>query len=467
MTGADGDPGGYDCSFLTDAVPEGRVAFDESHREQAAGDASPHDPVLPDAVVHPESTAEVAAVLAAANDRGVPVTPRSGGSSLEGNPIPVAGGVVLDTLGMDDVTVRPDDLQAVVGPGVVYDDLNDELAGYGLRFPPGISSGDVATVGGMIANNASGFNAVRYGETRDHVLRLEVVLPDGRVVECGRDVVKTSAGYSLKDLVVGSEGTLGVVTETTLAVAGIPEEKRAALVTFPTRRDASRAVSEIIRFGVRPGAIEFVDATSIEFINDYAGLGLDVAPTLIVELHANNSGIDEDVAFVRTICEDNDATGWAAADESNMAEIWQARRDVLPATRAHDPDLDVGVVGDVVVPISTYPDIVDAVADASDDLDLVTPCVGHAGDGNLHYTPLVDPGDDAMVARAHELNDRVVRAAIDMGGTATGEHGVGVGKREFMDREHAGAVDVMRAVKDAIDPRGVMNPGKVLPDSDA
>ena len=455
----------HDVSFLADVLSAETVSFATTDREHHASDASPHEGHLPDAVCWPTTTGEVAAVLSAANERGVPVTPWSGGTSLEGNPIPVAGGIVLDTHEMDDVSVRPDDLQATVGPGIVYDDLNEELAQYGLRFPPGISSGDVATVGGMIANNASGFNAVRYGETRDHVLRLEVVLPDGRIIECGRNVIKTSSGYSLKDLVIGSEGTLGVVTEATLALAPIPERKRAALVTFPTREDASRAVSELIRYGLRPGAIEFVDTLSIEMIDAYADdLDLRGEPTLILELHANNSGIEEDVAFARGICEDNDATGWDAAGDDRMDEIWRARRDALPAYRAYREDWDAAVIGDVVVPISKYPDIVTTVGEISNDLEIITPCVGHAGDGNLHYTPLVNLNNEAAVERAHELNERVVSAAIEMGGTATGEHGVGLGKRKFMDAEHAGAVDVMAAIKDAIDPHGIMNPRKVLPD---
>ncbi|WP_254546882.1 FAD-binding oxidoreductase [Halomarina pelagica] len=457
---------GYDCRFLADVVDEGRVSFEESRREQYAVDAGPHDPRTPDAVVWPADAAEVSRVLAAANERGVPVTPWSGGSSLEGNPIPVEGGVVLDVYGMDEVSVRAEDLQVVVGPGVVYDDLNETLAREGLRFPPGISSGDVATIGGMIANNASGFNAVRYGETRDHVRRLEVVLPDGRIVECGRDVVKTSAGYSLKDLFVGSEGTLGVVTEATLAVEGIPEHRRAALVTFSTERDASSAVSEVIRFGVRPGAIEYLSAPTVGILDEYdPDLGLEVAPTLIVELHANNRGIDEDVAFVRDICEDNGATGWNAAAGDEMDEVWRARREAYTAIRTHREGLEPVLVGDVVVPISRYPDVVEAVAEASADLDLLCPAVGHAGDGNLHYTPIVDRDDEDEVSRAFELNDRIVTRAIEMGGTATGEHGVGIGKRKFMEREHGAALELMRDIKEIVDPNGIMNPGKVIPDA--
>ncbi|MEF8841094.1 MAG: FAD-binding oxidoreductase [Haloarculaceae archaeon] len=459
-----GGAGRYDCRFLADVVTEGRVSFAEGQREQFAEDASPHEGQLPDAVVWPASTEEVSRVLAAANERGVPVTPWSGGSSLEGNPIPVDAGIVLNSYETDGLSVRPDDLQATVGPGIVYDDLNEALASDGLRFAPGISSGDVATIGGMIANNASGFNAVRYGETRDHVLRLEVVLPDGRVIECGRDVVKTSAGYSLKDLFVGSEGTLGVITEATLALEGIPQYKRAALVTFDSARAASQAVSDTIRFGARPGAIEFMDTLTAEMVNRYSGTDLAETPTLIVELHGDNSGIDEDVEFVRGICEDDGATGWEAADEDEMDEIWQARRDVYHATRAYREDWDIAVVGDVVVPISKYPDIVDRVVEESEAMGIVCPSVGHAGDGNLHYTPLVDTSDDAAIERALELNDRIVAAAIEMGGTATGEHGVGVGKRKFMRKEHAAGVDLMRGIKDLIDPNGIMNPGKVVPD---
>jgi D-lactate dehydrogenase (cytochrome) len=455
----------YDCGFLEDVVDDGRVSFEASRREQYAGDASPHEPRTPDAVVWPTDTEEVSRILAAANERGVPVTPWSAGSSLEGNPIPVAGGIVLSTYEMESIEVRADDLHAVVGPGVVYDDLNERLARDGLRFPPGISSGDLATIGGMIANNASGFNAVRYGETRDHVRRLEVVLPDGRIVECGGDVVKTSAGYSLKDLFVGSEGTLGVITEATLGVEGIPEHRRAALVTFPTERHASEAVAEVIRFGVRPGAIEYVNEGTVEIIDEYADdLSLTAAPTLIVEVHGNTAGVEEDVEFVRSICEDNGATSWESAAGDEREEIWRARRETYDAVRSHRPGEEPAIVGDVVVPISRYPDIVEAVETESDDLDLFCPAVGHAGDGNLHYAPLADLDDSDAVERARELNRRIVKRAIDMGGTATGEHGVGIGKRKFMEREHGVAVDLMRDIKESLDPNGIMNPGKVLPD---
>ncbi|KYH24970.1 glycolate oxidase subunit GlcD [Halalkalicoccus paucihalophilus] len=455
----------YDCAFLDEAITDGRVAHTESVREQYATDESPHTGRMPDAVVWPASTDEVAAVLAEANDRDVPVTPRSGGSGLEGNAIPSAGGVVLSTAEIGHVEVSPDDLQASVGAGVVYDELNDRLASNGLRFAPGISSGEVATIGGMVATNASGFNAVRYGETRDQVRRLEVVTADGRIVECGRDVVKTSAGYSLKDLFVGSEGTLGVVTEVTVELVGIPKYRRAALVTFPSRAAASRAVADAIGSALVPGAIEFIDTTAMKMLNAYHDdISFEEQPTLIIELHANNDGIEEDLEFAKAICEDHEMLSWEAAAEENIDNIWQARRDKYSATQAYRQGWEVALVGDVVVPISQYPEIVEEVSRASEELDLLTSCVGHAGDGNLHFTSLVDPEDEEMVARAHELNERVVRKAIALGGSATGEHGVGIGKRKFMDEEHGLAIDLMRSIKDTFDPNGILNPGKVLPE---
>ncbi|WP_435073547.1 FAD-binding oxidoreductase [Halorubrum sp. HHNYT27] len=456
----------YDCTFLDDAVTDGRVTHKESIREQYATDESPHSGHVPDAVVWPASADEVCAVLSAANDRGVPVTPRSGGSGLEGNAIPSAGGIVLSTAEIDHVEISPEDMQVTVGAGVVYDDLNERLASHGLRFAPGISSGNVATIGGMVATNASGFNAVRYGETRDHVRRLKVVTADGRIVECGKGVVKTSAGYSLKDLFVGSEGTLGVVTEVTLGLVGIPEYRKAALVTFPSRVAASGAVADAIGSALVPGAIEFIDTTAIKMLNAYHDeVSFEEHPTLIIELHANNSGIEEDLAFAKAICEDHGMLSWKAAGKANLEDIWQARRDKYPATQSYRDDWEVALVGDVVVPISRYPDIVEEVSQASEELNLMTSCVGHAGDGNLHFTSLVDPDDEEMVGRAHELNERVVRKAIALGGTSTGEHGIGIGKRQFMNEEHGQAIDLMRSIKETFDPNGIMNPGKVLPDA--
>ena len=457
----------YDCSFLEDILPKAHVAFDDSRREQYSVDASPHIPSMPDAVVWPQSTEETSKLLAAANDRKIPVTPWSGGSGLEGSAIPVDGGIVCNLSDLVSIEIRPEDLEATVGSGVVYDDLNEKTGQYGLRFPPGISSGDVATIGGMVATNASGFNAVRYGETRDHVRNLEVVLSDGRVLQCGRNVVKTSSGYSLKDLFVGSEGTLGVITHTTVALTGIPEQKRDFLVTFPSVEDAAMTVSEIIRYGLKPGALEFMDPLTIELINAYrARYDLPEKPTLLIELHANNGGIDDDREFVRNICRDRGAETWEATNPDTEWDVWQARKDAYSAFQANDLGLDVLLVGDIVVPISKYPALVTSVHQIAEELSVPCPCVGHAGDGNLHYNPLVDPESQSSVENGYELNHRIIQQALAVGGTITGEHGVGVGKRRYMSEEHGEALEVMATLKRTFDPNGILNPGKILPSAD-
>ena len=455
----------HDCSFVDDVVREGRVSTDDETLLAHSKDEGPHDAHRPDIVVWPGSVSEISALLSAANERGVPVTPWSGGTSIEGNPIPVEGGIVLDTYECNEVTVRNDDLQAVVGPGVVYDDLNAALEPYDLRFAPGIAAGDVATIGGMIANNASGLNAVRYGVTGDHVLRLEVVLPDGRIIECGRDVPKTTAGYNLKDLFVGSEGTLGVITEATLSLEGVPRHRHAALVTFSSNTAASRAVSTIMGSGLKPGALEFMDSQLVRLLNEYReDAEFPESPLLLIELHGDAGDLATQMDRVRTICEGHDATRWSEADTDEIETIWHVRRDAYPAACEYYPDRTVGVIGDVVVPISTYSEIVRRIEEIGDELDLLTPCVGHAGDGNIHFLPVVDTSDRKAMDRVHELTDRVVGTALELGGTATGEHGIGIGKRKFMRREHGDGVDVMRGIKDVIDPNGIMNPGKTLPD---
>lgn len=455
----------HDCSFVVDVITEGRVSTDDEILITHSKDEGPHDAHRPDVVVWPGSVTEISALLSAANDRGVPVTPWSGGTSIEGNPIPVEGGIVLNTYEFDEITVRNDDLQAVVGPGVVYDDLNATLKPHNLRFAPGIAAGDIATIGGMIANNASGLNAVRYGVTGDHVLRLEVVLPDGRIIECGRDVPKTTAGYNLKDLFIGSEGTLGVITEATLSLEGVPSHRHAALVTFRSSVTASQAVSAIMGSGLKPGALEFMDTQLVRLLNEYReDADFPESPLLLIELHGDAGDLSAQMNSVRTICEEHDAIQWSEADEGEIETIWRVRRDAYPAACEYYPDRTVGVIGDVVVPISNYPEIVRRIEEISETLDLLTPCVGHAGDGNIHFLPVVDTSDENAMDRVHELNEKVVGAALELGGTATGEHGIGIGKRKFMREEHGDGVDIMRGIKDVIDPNGIMNPGKTLPD---
>ncbi|RBI61860.1 lactate dehydrogenase [halophilic archaeon] len=457
-----------DCSFLADLLDDDQFSFGDSHREGHAGDWGTPDEeqVRPDVVVWPESTDDVSAVLAAADDRGVPVTPYAAGTSLEGNATPARGGISLDVTRMDAVLdVRPADFQVDVEPGVMGTAVDEAVASAGLFFPPLPSSGDISTVGGMVANDASGMQTVKYGEVADWVLELEAVLADGSVITAGSKAVKTSSGYNLKDLLVGSEGTLAVVTRATLELTGRPEQIRAGRALFSSLDDAVAAVADAVRSGVDVATIELVDATSARMANAYAGSDLPDAPTVFLKFHADH-GVEEEVAFCRSVFESHDVGRFEVVDGDEMDDLWQARRDLAYAVQSYDPDLTPLHPGDVTVPISKYPELVRFVTDLADERDLLVPCFGHAGDGNLHFSVLVDERDDEQVARGEEVQDAIVRRAIEMGGTSTGEHGIGRGKREYLVDEHGEeSVEVMRRVKRSFDPNDTLNPGKIFPET--
>ena len=458
-----------DCSFLAEVLEADQVAVDETARDGHAADWGAEqagEGVRPDAVAYPESTADVAAVLAAATDRGVPVTPYAAGTGLEGNAVPAHGGISLDLTRMDAVLdVRPDDFQVDVEPGVMGPAIEDAVASHGLFFPPLPSSGDISTVGGMIANDASGMQTVKYGEVADWVLELEAVLADGSVITAGSRAVKTSSGYNLKDVVVGSEGTLAVVTRATLELAGLPEQIRGGRAIFPSLEAATEAVFDAVRSGVDVAKIELVDDTSARMVNDYLDTGLPDVPMVFLEFHANH-GVDEEVAFCRSIFEAHDVREFETREEEAMADLWDAREQLAYAVQAFDPSLESLTPGDVTVPISEYPSLVVFVDELASENDLLVPCFGHAGDGNLHYTVLVDPTDPDEVERGQEVHAAVVERALAVGGTATGEHGVGQGKREYLVAEHGeDSVETMRRVKRALDPNDTLNPGKLFPET--
>ncbi|WP_227354924.1 FAD-binding oxidoreductase [Haladaptatus salinisoli] len=459
----------FDCSFLRDLpLADDQLSFGDSQRDGHAGDfGTPEsERVRPDAVVWPESTGDVASVLAAADDRGVPVTPYAAGTSLEGNATPSRGGISMDTSRMNAVLdVRPDDFQVDVEPGVFGSVVDETVADHGLFFPPLPSSGDISTIGGMIANDASGMKTVKYGEVGDWVLELEAVLADGSVVTAGSKAVKTSSGYNLKDLVVGSEGTLAVVTRATLELAGRPEQIRGGRALFDTLSDAVEAVSDAVRSGVDVATIELVDETSAAMANAYTGSSLPDSPMVFVEFHANH-GVENEIEFCRSVFDAHDAARFDVADGDEMDELWQARRELAYAVQAYDPELSPLHPGDVTVPISEYPNIVRLVRRLAEEHDLLIPCFGHAGDGNLHYSVLVDESDDDHVERARRVQTEIVERAIEVGGTCTGEHGVGRGKREYLELEHGEAsVEAMRRVKRALDPNDTLNPGKIFPET--
>ncbi len=458
----------HDTAFLDDCLPADAVARSEASLDAHATDwgTEDEDGVRPDAVVYPETTDEVAAVLSAADDHGVPVTPYAAGTSLEGNPVPAHGGVSMDLTRMDAVLdVRPEDFQIDVEPGILGSAVDEAVADHGLFFPPLPSSGDISTIGGMIANDASGMGTVKYGEVGDWVLELEAVLADGSVITTGSRAIKSSSGYNLTDLLVGSEGTLGVVTRATLELAGRPRQIRGGRALFPTLDDAAAAVADAVQSGVDVAKIELLDGDSARMANAYSGTDLPDQPTTFVEFHADH-GVDEEIDFCRDVFAAHDVERFEVAEGSEMDELWAAREELAVAMEAWDPDLTPLHPGDVTVPISDLGDVVTYAKELAAERDQIVPCFGHAGDGNLHYTVLVDTDDPAAVELAERTFADVVEFALDRGGTATGEHGVGLGKREFLVAEHgAAAVETMRRVKTALDPNDTLNPGKLFPET--
>jgi D-lactate dehydrogenase (cytochrome) len=456
----------YDCTFITDLpLSSDQYSFATEERAEFATDygTTPADASRPDVVVYPRSTEDVSAVLAAANDREVPVTPYAAGSSTESNAVPVEAGISLSMNRFDSIRdFRPDDMQIDVEPGVVGADLEDRVSEEGLYFPAFPQSAQFSTVGGMIANDASGIRTVKYGEVRDWVLELEVVRADGVVIEVGSKAKKSSAGYNLTDLFVGSEGTLGVITRATLDLAVEPAETLAGRAIFSDLADAADAIAETIRAGIDVATLELMDPLTAEISNSYTGSDLPAKPMVVFELHGR--GIDAEYEALSEILDRHEPERIETAfDEERRDTLWQARREIGKALLEYDPARELEIVGDVTVPIGAYAEMVRFVGEISESFDLPIPAFGHAGDGNLHYAILADPDDSAELERVHEASGRIIEETIANGGTCTGEHGIGVGKRKYLRQEvDPGVIETMQSIKSALDPNGILNPGKIF-----
>jgi D-lactate dehydrogenase (cytochrome) len=443
-----------------------RVSTAPAVRDAHGRDEGWHPPAAPDVVVFPTTTGEVVAVVQACAARGVPVIAFGAGTSLEGNVSAVHGGVTIDLSRMDRVLeVNVDDLDCRVEAGVTRSALNRVLARDGLFFP--IDPGADATLGGMAATRASGTNAVRYGTMKDNVLGLTAVLADGSVVRTGTRARKSSAGYDLTRLLVGSEGTLGVITEVGLRVHGIPEAIGGAVCSFATLAGAVRTVIEAVQLGIPVARLELLDEVQVDACNRYSGLSLPVAPLLLVEFHGSPVTVADQASAFEGIASANGGSGWEwTTDAAERERLWAARHQAYYAGKALRPGA-LAIPTDVCVPISRLAEcIVETRADI-DDSGLTAPIVGHVGDGNFHVVVLFDPAVAAEVEAAHALNARLIARAQAMGGTCTGEHGVGYGKLEFMAGEHdPAALAMMASIKRALDPDGILNPGKVIPPLD-
>ena len=440
-----------------------RFSQGESNRLQHGRDESVHAPQPPDGVVMAESTEEVAAVVRLCAEHGVPIIPYGVGSSVEGHVLATRGGISLDLSGMNQVlAIHAEDGDATVQAGVTRKQLNEALKGTGLFFP--IDPGADATLGGMAATRASGTNAVRYGTMRENVMATTTVLADGRIMKTGGRARKSSAGYDLTRLLVGSEGTLGIMTELTVKLYPIPEAISAAVCTFPSIEAAVQTVIQTIQLGVPVARIELLDALSLKAINLFSKTTLAEAPTLFFEFHGSPAGVEEQAQTVQAIADDLGGANfeWATRPE-DRSRLWQARHDAYFACLQLKPGCRC-VPTDVCVPISR---LAECIAETQADIAQVSIPIalfGHVGDGNFHLVVLVDTDNPKEMEEAAWISRRVVERAIAMEGTCTGEHGIGLGKKKYLVAEHGEvAVDVMRAVKAALDPCGLLNPGKVLP----
>lgn len=416
----------------------------------------------PDAVVFPQGTQEVQHIVRTCAAHGVPLIPFGAGTSFEGHVNAPFGGVCVDLCEMNRVlAVHPEDFDCVVEPGVTRGRLNVELRDQGLFFP--VDPGADAALGGMASTRASGTTAVRYGTMKDAVLGLKLVLPDGELVTTGGRARKSSAGYDLTRLVVGAEGTLGIITELTLRLHAIPEAVSAAVCHFPTVGAACEAAIAAIQSGIQMARVELLDDMQVRVCNAYSKLGLPERPTLFLEFHGSEAGVAEQAARFGEVAAGCGASGfdWATKPEAR-ARLWKCRHDVFWALSSYRAGARV-VVTDVCVPISHLAESVVAAQRDVAESGLIAPIVGHVGDGNFHASVLVMMDDPGEVERAKAFIDRVAERALAAGGTCTGEHGIGEGKRNLLLREHGAlGVGMMRAIKLALDPGGIMNPGKVV-----
>jgi D-lactate dehydrogenase (cytochrome) len=440
----------------------GAVSTNETILDQHGRDESAIPPVRPSAVVMPHSTEEVSKVLKYCNSQNIPVVAFGAGSSLEGHVLPLFGGISLDLTEMNKIIeIRPDDLLVRVEPGVHRMALNEKLASNGLFFS--VDPGADATLGGMASTGAAGTTTVRYGSMRDNVLAMTAVMADGTVIKTGRETRKLSAGYDLTRLLVGSEGTLAVITELTLRVFGIPEKMAAAIVRFPTLSDGVTAATAIVRSGISIARCEFLDAKCIKNVNAHDGLNLSEMPTLFFEFHGSPQGVAEDAQSVKDIVEEFGGSDFEwTVDEGARRKLWQARHNAYWAGIAAHPGKRA-VSTDAAVPLSKLSDAVQTAEQILSKHPYPFSILGHVADANFHCFIVTDPANPKELENVRHITHEITMKMIEMGGTCTGEHGIGSGKIEALVEETgAPAVSIMKLIKQTLDPNNILNPGKVF-----
>ncbi|MFC4348995.1 FAD-binding oxidoreductase [Kordiimonas lipolytica] len=443
-----------------------KLSLASADREQHGADESSHAVMMPDAVLHAGTTEEVADAVRICARHRMPVIPFGAGTSLEGHVTAPHGGLTIDLSLMNRVlAVNEADLDVRVQAGVTRQALNTHLRDKGLFFP--VDPGADCTLGGMVGTRASGTNAVRYGTMREQLLSLQVVTATGEIIETGNRARKSAAGYDLTHLFAGSEGTLGVVTEMSLRVYGRPEKLMAGVCHFPNLDAATSAVIATIQMGLPVARIELLDELSVKAVNTYSGLEHKEAPTLFLEFHGSAAAVDAEVsAFSELASEMGGSDIEFAERQEDINKLWHARHQLYYATRAMAPGKHI-MTTDVCVPISRLGDCMRETRFDMDESPIVGTMVGHVGDGNFHTILLADPNNLGEMRALDDLHDRMVTRAIEMGGTCTGEHGIGLGKMKYLEQEKGPALHLMRQIKAALDPIGIMNPGKLLPGMDS
>jgi len=438
-----------------------RISTERTALEQHSGDESHHHPKLPDAVVTCGSLADVVTVLKTCHTQNVPVIPFGAGTGLEGGVIPIHGGITLELSGLNRISrVAAEDLDVTVEAGVTLSQLNQRLGGEGLFFP--VDPGSDPTLGGMVATRASGTNAVRYGTMKDNTLGLTVVLANGDVIKTGGRARKSAAGYDLTRLFVGSEGTLGVITTATLRVYGLPETVAAAVCSLTDLGRTVDAVIEMIQRGIPLARIELLDDVMVDAINRFSQLAYPVGPTLFLEFHGASHAVAEQVEEAGAIVKSHGGRLDWITSATQRKKLWDARHHALYAAKALRPGAGTWAT-DVCVPISALAQCISETKADVEKSGVLAPIVGHVGDGNFHLTFVVFLEDAEEMAAVAAVHDRLVERALKMDGTCTGEHGVGLGKLGYLAAEHGSGVILMRQIKNALDPRGILNPGKILP----
>ena len=444
---------------LQEIFDDNQLIIDEVERYAYGFDASIHH-ALPDIVVRPKTSEEVEAIVRIANTFKTPIIARGAGTALCGQAVPINGGILLDMTSMNAIKeIKIEDLYCIVEPGVIYGELNKHLEKRGFFFPPTPGSGDVCTIGGMIGANASGMRAIKYGATRDYVLGMEVVFPHGKV-RFGGKTLKNSAGYQVDRLIVGSEGTLGIVTEVTLKIAPIPEKRAVALASFDDVVKAGEGVAAIIAGGMLPSALEIMDQVCIRAVNKAMGIGLpDTEALLLIEVDGKIEEVKTSIKKIASIIEKIATKIEFTDDEEKMLILWKGRKGVLPSLSRYGDDMvSVSLADDMCVPMSNVPKAIKAFQQIAEKYGIVIGTYGHAGDGNLHTKVLINPNKEENWLDAEKAVDEIFRTVIELGGISSGEHGIGITKAPWLN----GDVVTMELIKKALDPNNIMNPGKIM-----